>query len=126
MVHEEVKDTIHRLGSRWAMIVCTTNSGKMQRVCLVCGRISPTGDKKCPVPAYQPAWMGDVIPCDEFERQALDSETIVIRRDGAKQLALMMASLGGNPLHAAKVLRLSDQDREELKRLMRDNRWSVG
>lgn len=42
--------------SRWVPLYATTNSGKTLFVCIMCGRVSPTPDKTCPVMPVVPSW----------------------------------------------------------------------
>ena len=51
---------------RWVMLAATTPSGKTLFMCSVCGRISPTPDKRCP--SMLVATDGTSITCADVER----------------------------------------------------------
>jgi len=63
--------------SRWRALEATSPSGKTLFVCLCCGRISPTPDKRCP----EPAWvvvngLPEQLKCEHYadRREGLDGK----------------------------------------------------
>jgi len=65
---------------RWIEILAKTPSGKTQFTCKYCGRTSPTPDKTCPTPPFQPVVMQANKPlvfesCAEIEDRELKLRT---------------------------------------------------
>lgn len=125
------REAIQDLGTRWAPLIATTNSGKAQWACLVCGRVSPTPDKRCEAPPHLPEWMRteQTRDCAEYERWALDQEPVEIEpgTDAAKrQLAMMEAIFGMPEQDIADQLGLNEKERAILEKRLRDPRFGRG
>lgn len=94
----EVARFIARMQSRWVPIKLTSRTGKQLFVCTICGRVSPTPDKKCNEPEIiqnerrrlgeQEAWFckkpdmsmywKDWVPCHEQEAKRSDENAFKV------------------------------------------------